>query len=171
MTTLADTLFAMLLTVNVTSSPADTETQDEQVVRLRTIADDAAFVANDEPRDALLILAVAQHESGFNQRIDIGPCWRGEDGKGAQCDHGHSACMMQILTFDSKFRKALFADRRLCFSYALHALKHSRLAECPGEPFQFVSYAGGSCERGAAGSKELFAYWLAWQTKYETMPR
>lgn len=161
---LADTLYALLIATNIAAPPAGmTETEDEKKLRLRSIADDAAFVANDDPSDALLILAVAHHESGFALDVDKGPCRAGT------CDGGHAACMMQIWSNDPKERARLFADRRACFEKGLKALHNSRDLCGPGE-LVFSAYAAGSCisEAGHKGSRELYRYWLNWQGRYGT---
>jgi hypothetical protein len=160
MTPLAALLFALLLLVRVVAPPSGTtETRDELVARLRSIAVDAAAASNESPADALLILAVAQHESGFALDVDKGPCRPGT------CDGGHAACMLQIWAGPER-RAALFADRQLCFRTGLHALKHARLAECPAPEMQFAGYAGGGCSRGARGSRELYAAWLQWSAAF-----
>jgi hypothetical protein len=157
---LADVLFAILLSTPVAAPPEGmTETRAELEVRLRSIADDAAAVANDDPTDALLLLAVAQHESDFALDVDRGPCRAGT------CDGSRAACLLQIQASPER-RAALFADRRLCFAVGLRALKHGRLAECPSVEMQFAGYAGGSCSRGARGSRELYAYWQRWIARY-----
>jgi hypothetical protein len=159
---LADTLYALLVVTPIVSSPPSMpETRDQQMARLWSIAEDAVAVAGeDHPADALLILAVAQHESGFALDVDRGPCRAGT------CDGGLAACMLQIQSQSSKVRAHLFADRRYCFSVGLQALKHSRIAECPQDELQFAAYAGGSCARGARGSRDLYNFWQAWLGHY-----
>jgi hypothetical protein len=160
MTPLAAILYALLLLVRVVAPPAGmTETAEELDARLRSIAVDAAAAAQEDPADALLIIAVAQHESGFALDVDRGPC------RPNTCDGGRAACMLQIWAGPER-RAALFADRQLCFRVGLRALKHSRLAECPSDEMQFAGYAGGSCARGAKGSRELYTYWLSWLASY-----
>jgi len=164
---LSDTLYALLASITIATTPADTETREEQLIRLRLIADDAAS-QGVSVEDALLILAVSQHESGFNQRVDLGPCYRGKDGRGSQCDYGKAACMMQIHGSDEQ-RASYFKDRKKCFSAGLKALKYS-MAVCreQGVENQFSAYASGSCinPEGHKGSAELYRYWVKWKSMY-----
>jgi hypothetical protein len=174
---LADVLFALLLATPIKPPPADqAESPEDQRNRLEAIAHDAADVARQanpgdpvaQARDALLLLAVAHHESGFARDFDIGPC------RPNTCDHGAAACMLQIHGGSKPANQALFDDRWFCFRLGLHYLHHSRLAECPGEELQFVAYAGGSCAFEARlGSKELYAYWQTWLQRYAaaTLPK
>lgn len=165
---LAETLYALLLAHTIKApAPGWSETTEERNARLRSIAEDAAFVAKDVPEDALLILGVAEHESGFEVSVDKGPCYRGKDGTGPQCDSGRAACMMQILASSEKEKAQLFADRRYCFAKGLKTLKSSQgMCLKYGEEYQFGAYAAGDCERGLQGSRELLAYWRNWLALY-----
>ncbi len=168
MTVLAHTLFALLMaTPVVPPSPGFSETGEEREARLESIAVDAADAAEENPTKALLILSTSQHESGFELSVDKGPCYRGKDGKGPQCDHGQAACMMQIHGTDAE-RASFFADRKLCFRRGLTALLNSK-AMCIqyGEEYQFGAYAAGNCKGGLEGSKQLTEYWKKWIDRYQ----
>lgn len=166
--TLADLLYQILSQRPIASTPGDTETREEQLERLREIADHAALVGKDA-NSALLILAVMEHESGFNQTVDRGPCWRGKDGRGSQCDSGQAACGLQ-LHGTPEDRADYFRDRRLCFKAGLRALRSSQGLCTPqvGAEHAFAAYAAGNCMNpdGQRGSRELVAYWGRWQGYY-----
>lgn len=135
------------------------ETRAEQEERLAEIAADALSVAGS-PDEALLILAVAEHESGFAIDVDKGPCREGT------CDSGAAFCMLQVHA-DREHGAELFKDRRMCFREGLTALRRSR-GQCRKEPapFQFSAYASGTCEAGHKGSAELYSAWVAWGGRY-----
>ncbi len=164
MTVLAKILYILLLTVHVVAPPKGmTETSEELDARLRSIAVDADVAAKGSASDALLILAVSEHEAGLAVDVDKGPCRPGT------CDGGHAACMMQIHGGSEERNKQLFADRQDCFRSGLKAL-HNSMATCSWLPaqWQFAAYASGSCisDSGRKGSSELFAFWQRWLTKF-----
>lgn len=159
----AATLFAVLLSLSIVGPPkGQTESTEALRVRLESIADDASAVAKTDA-DALLILAVAEHESGFALNVDRGPCRPGT------CDNGQAACMMQIHA-NAERRAELFADRRECFRVALAAL-HSSAVACKSLPPEerFAAYASGGCisTAGRKSSRELFALWRKWRSRFE----
>ena len=159
---LAELLLTLLLATPVVAPPAgQTESAEELRARLASIALDAASVAGS-PGDATLLLAVAQHEGGFALDVDRGPCRAGT------CDSGAAACLLQIHA-DREMRAQLFADRKLCFSMGLAALKSSA-ATCRKLPIEerFAAYAAGSCSSvaGRKASRELFAAWSSWSQRY-----
>lgn len=165
--TLAATLLAVLSALSIVGPPrGQTESAEALHARLASIADDAAAVAKTDA-DALLILAVAEHESGFALDVDRGPCRPGT------CDHGHAACMMQIHATPER-QKELFADRRECFRVALAAL-HSSVAACKALPIEerFAAYAAGGCvsTAGRKSSRELYSYWRNWRQRFERAKR
>jgi len=163
---LADTLYEILLNTPVAAPPPGwSETEDELHARLRSIAEDAAAVAKGKPEDALLLLAVDHHESAFGVDVDRGPCYRGPDGNSSRCDSGNAYCPLQLHIGAERGAQA-FADRRMCFRIGLAGLKHGRIADCPSDDMQFAGYAGGSCSRGAKGSRELVAFWGQWKQRY-----
>jgi len=169
---LVDTLVSMLLETPV-AAPADgsVETAAERDARLERIAFDvvgaAVRVDAGHPErvedDALLLLAVAQHESSFERTVDVGPCWRGTDGRSERCDSGHAATMWQLHASPER-QAAFLADRELAAEVALRALHRGRLENCPQEPF--AGYAGGNCYRGVKGSRELVEVWNRWKQRY-----
>ena len=154
------TTVQLLLTL-LLSTPVrqGTESTEELNARLESIAEDAFAVAPTVD-DALLILAVAQHESGFALDVDKGPCRAGT------CDSGRAACMMQIHASTQR-RAELFADRRECFRVGLAALKSS-MASCRenDEATKLAQYASGTCLRGKKGARELHRGWLNWRARY-----
>lgn len=159
---LAELLLTLLLATPIVAPPkGQTESAEELRARLASIALDAASVATT-PGDATLLLAVAEHESGLARDVDLGPCRAGT------CDNGTAACMLQIHG-DREMRARLFADRKLCFSMGLAALKSSA-ATCRALPVEerFAVYASGSCssEAGRKASRELFRYWQRWAQRY-----
>jgi len=157
--------------------PGWEETVEERTARYRDIASDLYDTVYDpefvplyggekgRALTAALTLAVAFHESGFSKDVDIGPCYRGKDGKSTRCDSGRAYCMMQIQTVysDNTTREGwkgqeLFDDRKKCFTAGINALRRSiRSCRSKGPDFQFAVYASGTCDRGLKGSKELQA--------------
>lgn len=155
--------------------PGHEETVAEKTARYESIADDLFAVVydpNETPlfkgpkgraRTAALVLAVAYHESGFAHDVDVGPCYRGKDGAGARCDHGRSACVMQLhvgngTTLQGYTQEELFADRKKCFRAGLGLLRRS-FSECRNLPasHRLDAYASGVCDRGQDGSERLMA--------------
>lgn len=160
---------ALVLSTPVARTPGDTETDDERRERLVSVADDA-LDAGKGVRTALLLLAVADHEGGFNQTVDRGPCWRGADGRGPQCDSGKAACLLQIHGGSAERNEELFRDRAKCFREGLGHLAASRSVCGQSEPrWQFAAYASGSCtsDSGRKGSTELYDRWQRWQSRYD----
>ena len=150
---------------NSAQLPGHEETATQKEARYQSIADDLYAVAydpNETPlfkgnkgraRTAALLLAIAYHESGFAHDVDIGPCYRGRDGQGARCDHGRSACVMQIhigdkTTAQGYSRDELFADRKKCFRAGLALVRRS-LSECRhlDSKHRLNAYASGVCTR------------------------
>jgi hypothetical protein len=149
--------------------PGHTETVEQINARYLAIATDVATVAYDpaekplyagafgRARTMTTLLAVAFHESGFAHDVDVGPCYRGKDGKGSRCDGGRSACMLQRLvgtgtTPEGWTQADLFADRQKCFRSGLHRIASS-FRQCGklGPDYVFDGYAGGLCELSVNG--------------------
>ena len=112
-------------------------------------------------RTAALLLSIAYHESGFAKDVDLGPCWRGKNGRSTRCDSGMSACLMQLHIGNGKTpegydQAALFADRTKCFRAGLRLVRGS-FGACRALPLvhRLNAYASGSCERGHDASKAL----------------
>jgi hypothetical protein len=173
-------LFAMMVafappekTSKAYQFPGHEETVEQKTARYQSIAQDLYDVVYDPDADpvyggpngrrrtALLMLAIAFHESGFAHDVDIGPCYRGRDGQSARCDHGKSACVMQLhvgegTTPEGYSQADLFADRKKCFRAALARIRSS-LGECKhlDERHRLNAYASGVCTRGDEQSEEL----------------
>jgi hypothetical protein len=155
--------------------PGHEETVEQKTARYESIAKDLFDVVYDptevplfagpkgRARTAALVLAVAYHESGFAHDVDVGPCYRGKDGRGARCDHGKSACVMQLhvgdgTTLQGYTQEELFADRKKCFRAGLGLLRRS-FSECRhlDAKHRLNAYASGVCTRGEDGSERLMA--------------
>ena len=155
--------------------PGHEETVAEKTARYASIAEDVYSVVYDpdtqplyagpkgRARTAILVLAIAYHESGFSQDVDGGPCYRGADGLSPRCDFGRSACIMQINVGDGTspegYTKAeLFADRKKCIRSALARIRSS-MGECKhlDEKHRLNAYASGVCTRGDEQSEELWS--------------
>ena len=156
--------------------PGHEETAEQKIERYKSIAQDLYDVVYDpevEPvypgskgraRTALLMVAIAFHESGFAHDVDIGPCYRGRDGQSARCDHGRSACIMQMhigggTTPEGYTQAELFADRKKCLRSALARIRSS-MGECKAldEKHRLNAYASGVCTRGDEQSEELASF-------------
>jgi hypothetical protein len=147
--------------------PGWSETPAEREARYRTIAADLDAViaaapplfggAGGKRETAALILAVAHHESGFAPDVDLGPCYRGRDGRSLRCDAGRAACVMQVRGTPEEQRE-LFADRRRCFREGLRLLRRS-LSACSKLPpsKRLAAYASGSCAGGHKESADMIA--------------
>lgn len=143
------------------SSYSPHETAEDRATRYTMIALDVLTVtASERPlpglsRDqtALVLLGVADHESGFALDVDVGPCVDTHKGR---CDGGLAVGLMQILRGPR--------DRREMFRRGLEILRMSHKM-CPAEPFAI--YAGGSCERESAvkAGAELRAYARKWRDR------
>ncbi len=155
--------------------PGHEETAAEKSARYESIASDLFEVVYDpketplfrgakgRARTAALVLAVAYHEGGFAHDVDVGPCYRGKDGRGSRCDHGTSACLMQLhvgtgKTIQGYSHDELFADRKKCFRAGLGLLRKS-FAECRllDAKHRLNAYASGVCNHGEEGSERLMA--------------
>lgn len=150
------------------SSYAPHETAEERSERYTWIALDVLVVSASEPplpglsreQTALVLLAVADHESGFAADVDSGDCAATHLGR---CDGGRAVGLMQVLHRGPADRAAL-RDRRAMFRRGLEVLRVSHRT-CPRSPF--AVYAGGSCERPSAlaAGAELAAYAGAWRDR------
>lgn len=132
--------------------PGWQETAAERLARYQGIAKAAVTVGKSWPRIAT-ILAVSFHESGWARDVDLGPCYRGKDGKGSRCDSGRAACMMQVRTDVHRQWKSgdLFVSREACFKAGLEIIERSQRACLKlGPSYRFDVYAGGWCQDGHA---------------------
>lgn len=99
--------------------------------RYQAIAADVAAVvyAPDAPvlyagpraraHTAALLVAVAVLESGLAADVDLGPCYRGRDGRGPRCDRGRAYSLWQV------HDPAVEGDRRAAARAALRRLRSS----------------------------------------------
>jgi hypothetical protein len=151
-------ILALLLTLAIpVASPEHVEEPDARRARLEEVARD--FAAADvrlpgySKREAVLLsLATAYHESGFALDVDVGPCYRGRDGKGPRCDHGKAKCLFQV--HGSK----VWPTRPECIRIGVSAMRQS-LRACDFLPRrEQLAQLGGSCTnaRGREGSREMF---------------
>lgn len=155
------------------SFPGWDETAIQRAERYEAVASDLAdviYAPDTKPlfggslgraRSAVLVLAIAYHESGFAPDVDKGPCYRGKAGGSARCDHGKSACLMQIrigdgTTQEGWTQKELFEDRKKCFSAGINLIRRS-MAACRNleERHRLNAYASGVCSKGHKGSEGL----------------
>lgn len=145
----------MLALAHAAPKPSHPETKEERETRYAEIADalEAQGKFNlpgySRTESALLVIAIAYHESGFAKDVDVGPCYRNMNGKGPQCDRGAAKCLMQLHIPDWPTREDCFATgiaaARSALTKCKHLMAHERLAGL-----------SGSCDRGRAGSREIF---------------
>lgn len=150
--------------------PGWEETRQERTERYEDIARavlEVSFDPEERPlftgprgraHTALMLVAVAHHESGFARDVDVGPCYRGGNLR-ARCDGGNSACMVQIRIGSGTTREGwtqadLFADRSKCFRAGLHMLRRAHCSQNP-QASQWVAYASGSCSNVTRAGLEL----------------
>lgn len=167
--------------------PGHEETVEVRTARYEAIAEalaDVVFDPDQKPaypgskgrlRTMIAMLAVGYHESNFDHDVDVGPCYRGEGAGDARCDHGTSACVMQIhiangTTPEGWTQADLFADRHKCFKAALRGIRAS-FSTCRHleEKHWFNAYASGTCENGHASSEALYGL-IARFTAKGTLP-
>lgn len=111
--------------------PGWTETPAARAARYQSIAEDVAavvyapgaIVLYGGPRarahTAALLVAVAVLESGLAADVDLGPCYRGRDGRSARCDRGRARCILQV--HDARAE----GNRRECIRIALRLMRGS----------------------------------------------
>jgi hypothetical protein len=174
LTTLASATLAALLSISPPSSPRLAypgwmETPEARVARYASIAHDIATASHDacgersEPcarAASALLLGIAWHESGFAIDVDIGPCYRGRDGKGPRCDGGRAVTIWQLQ--GSTEERALWSGDRVQAARAalrktwrsMGACKHNAPEE------RLAAYAGGRCDNPEARrrARELHAF-------------
>jgi hypothetical protein len=148
------------------SFPGWKESSAERRERYASIAADVEAVVSEPGAPAVLgnrleaatlLTAVAFHESGFARDVDLGPCYRGADGRGARCDSGRAVCLVQIQARAARDRDELQRDRRACLRRGLRAIATS-LATCKSNsPQHRLAGLSGSCSRGLKGSREIWA--------------
>lgn len=142
---------APLSIADLPAYPGWAETREERLDRYKGIAHAAVEVGKTKHVVAEL-LAIDFHESGFARDVDLGPCYRGKDGKSTRCDSGRAACGTQIRVDVHRWSAAdLFGSRETCFRATLELLNRSRRA-CGklDETHSYDAYAGGACLDGVS---------------------
>lgn len=130
------------------------ETHADARARYESVAADIAAVVNEESEPplfegpagreatAMLLTAIAWHESGF--RKDVETC-HGPRSKG---DHGRSIGLFQIIQGPNRegySAKEICADRKLQVRLGLHALRRAK-DFCGGGPLVWLqAYGSGRC--------------------------
>ncbi len=156
------------LTQHVREQPAYpgwVETDVQRLARYQSIAADIAAVvldpaeqpivsgSNGRARTAAQLVAIASMESGFAPDVDVGPCFRGLDGRGPRCDGGRAASVFQLHAGRHGTVAELFADRPRAVRAALHLVQRSARACLADGPEAALSiYTSGSCDRGKEAS-------------------
>jgi hypothetical protein len=153
--------------------PGYEETADQKTQRYQSIAEDVVAVAfdpaerplyggpNGRAKTVVTLLSVAFHESGFAKDVDIGPCYRGKNGKDQRCDGGASSCVLQIkigagTTTEGWTQADLFADRKKCFKAGKRLLARSfKACSRLGPDHLFDAFASGVCGLGNKRAREL----------------
>ncbi len=145
--------------------PGWAETDVQRLARYQSIADDIATVVLDpeeqpivggphaRAKTAAQLVAIASMESGFAPDADVGPCFRGLDGRGPRCDGGRAASVFQLHAGRHGTVAELFADRPRAVRAALHLVQRSvRACLTDGPEAALRIYAAGSCDRGREAS-------------------
>ena len=159
--------------------PGWEETPEQRLHRYYSIAADVSVVALEvckgnvecAKRQVTAGLGVAWHESGFAPDVDLGPCYRGKDGKGQRCDGGNAYSMWQLRPLGCATgphappgpcaEAVAFRDRRVAFREAIKRMGRSQ-KECARifapKDEQLAVYSGGGCKLPMAivRSRELF---------------
>jgi Transglycosylase SLT domain len=135
-------------------------------MRYESIAEDISAVAMDENEPplfkgpagreatAVLLSAVAWHESGFRKDVDI--C-KGIRSKG---DHGLSVGLLQVMkgrNYEGHSANEICEDRRLAIRLGLHVLRRAK-ETCHGGPRLWLqSYAAGFCDIDSSSARDKCA--------------
>lgn len=135
-------------------------------VRYESIAEDISAVAMDESEPplfkgpaareatAVLLSAVAWHESGFRKDVDI--C-KGARSKG---DQGLSVGLLQVMkgrNYEGHSALEICQDRRLAIRLGLHVLRRAK-ETCHGGPRIWLqSYAAGGCSVHSSSARDACA--------------
>ncbi len=135
-------------------------------LRYESIAEDISAVAMDENEPplfkgpagreatAVLLSAVAWHESGFRKDVDI--C-KGVRSKG---DNGLSVGLLQVMkgrNYEGHSAMEICQDRRLAIRLGLHVLRRAK-ETCRGGPRLWLqSYAAGFCGVDSSSSRDACA--------------
>lgn len=173
MSPLANAVFAVLLHLSPLEAPRVAfpgwaESPNDRAWRYASIASDIAEAATDACGErgpvcrrwaAATLIGIGWHESGWSADVDIGPCYRGRDGKSPRCDGGNSRSAWQLR--GSAEERAVWSDRKAAAREALRRAWRS-LNACRALPvaWRLSAYSGGRCVsegRAAAASGELAA--------------
>jgi Transglycosylase SLT domain len=135
-------------------------------LRYESIAEDISAVAMDENEPplfkgpaareatAVLLSAVAWHESGFRKDVDI--C-KGIRSKG---DNGLSVGLLQVMkgrNYEGHSAREICEDRKLAIRLGLHVLRRAK-ETCHGGPRAWLqSYAAGGCGVNSTSSRDACA--------------
>jgi hypothetical protein len=135
-------------------------------LRYESIAEDISAVAMDENEPplfkgpaareatAILLSAVAWHESGFRKDVDI--C-KGIRSKG---DKGRSVGLLQVMkgrNYEGHSATEICQNRRLAIRLGLHVLRRAK-ETCHGGPRVWLqSYAAGGCGVRSSSSRDACA--------------
>jgi hypothetical protein len=149
-------LFHLVLT---SMGPLRGETGAERADRVARIAAAAYDAADGDARTAVVLLAVAAHESAFRADVDAGRCPVNE------CDGGRAVCIMQIHPVDAAERAEL-ATHLGCFRVGRRRLGWAHRS-CPEAPFSV--YTTGHCDVTAGGAHAATV--RAWLTRYHEQTR
>jgi hypothetical protein len=108
----------------------------------------------DREATAILLSAVAWHESGFRKDVDI--C-KGVRSKG---DKGRSVGLLQVMkgrNYEGHSALEICQDRRLAIRLGLHVLRRAK-ETCHGGPRVWLqSYAAGGCSVPSSSSRDACA--------------
>ena len=163
MTAAAWILSILLALTPAKPQPGHEETPEQYRARMGEIATVIAdgvygehhgpLLAEGADATAARLIAVAYMESGFSHDADVGPCYRGRDGRGARCDAGRSVSLWQIQIGNARtpegYVKADLWDRRKAERVAQRKIVAS--ASCVrdfGPDAALNAYASGMCSRG-----------------------
>ena len=152
-------ILTVLLAVAPPGRTPRIESAEEGRARYATIAADLdAVVTAESPlfggrlgraRTAMLLAAVAFHESGFRRDVDEGRT-RGS---------GLDVCIMQIRARSVAEADTIAHDRRACLRLGLSFVRRSMMA-CRESPLddRLAAYASGSCSRGLPESRAMMGW-------------
>jgi hypothetical protein len=176
------TTLALLVRLVLAAAPAElaerpqpggtTETVNERRARLEQIAADAWHVARiDEPlpwrtrqETAIVLLALACHESSFRLDVDADRC--STDPREGDCDGGRAKCLLQIHPASADEAVEVNGSRIGCFRAGLRRVRASvRTCTAPGAALAL--YTGGQCEEptAIASSREHLATIHDWMAR------
>lgn len=165
-----NTLIAWMVSVMLLISPINPafESEQEHADRMERIATDIVEVTYDKSEApiiligpnsrrlaAMMVFAVARHESSFYYNMDK------NEGKDPRGDNGRSWCLMQLNIGKGKTSEGwrgseLIDDRQKCLRSGYRSMKQS-FGACRRYPqiYGLSAYASGLCTKGRKASKEM----------------